>query len=83
MSASPSLPGVLVVDDDPQVRNLLGLALPLSLRFLFEVHIPISGLSAIIAIADSIVSQLRSGILSSAILRTCARVTFPILLLFG
>jgi putative ABC transport system permease protein len=33
------------------VGTLLGLAVPLSLRFLFEVHIPISGLSAIIAIA--------------------------------
>jgi DNA-binding response OmpR family regulator len=28
LSASPSLPGVLVVDDDPQVRDFLGLALP-------------------------------------------------------
>jgi putative ABC transport system permease protein len=33
------------------VGTLLGLALPLSLRFLIEVHIPISGLSAIISIA--------------------------------
>jgi putative ABC transport system permease protein len=33
------------------VGTILGLAVPLSLRFLFEVHIPISGLSAIIAIA--------------------------------
>ena len=32
------------------VGTLLGLALPLSLRVLIEVHIPISGLSAIIAI---------------------------------
>ena len=28
MSDSPARPGVLVVDDDPHVRNLLGLALP-------------------------------------------------------
>jgi putative ABC transport system permease protein len=33
------------------VGTLLGLALPLSLRVLMEVHIPISGLSAIIAIS--------------------------------
>jgi putative ABC transport system permease protein len=33
------------------VGTILGLALPLSLRFLMDVHIPISGLSAIIAIA--------------------------------
>jgi putative ABC transport system permease protein len=32
------------------VGTILGLAVPLSLRFLIEVHIPISGLSAIIAI---------------------------------
>src|SRR5262249_16766256 len=32
------------------VGTLLGLALPLSLRVLTEIHIPISGLSAIIAI---------------------------------
>src|SRR5205814_7954681 len=38
---------------------------------------------ATIAIADSIVSQLRSGILISALLRICARVTFPTLLRFG
>ena len=38
---------------------------------------------ATIAIADSMVSQFRSGILISAILRTCARVTFPILTRFG
>ncbi len=33
------------------VGTLLGLAVPLSLRYLVEVHIPVSGLSAIIAIA--------------------------------
>jgi putative ABC transport system permease protein len=33
------------------VGTVLGLAVPLSLRFLIEVHIPISGLSAIISIA--------------------------------
>ena len=33
------------------VGSVLGLAVPLSLRYLVEVHIPISGLSAIIAIA--------------------------------
>src|SRR5262249_2613481 len=38
---------------------------------------------ATIIIADSIVSQLRSGILSSAILRTCAFVTLPTLFRFG
>src|SRR5690349_23553239 len=38
---------------------------------------------AIIAIADSSESQLRSGSLSSAILRICARVTRPTLLRFG
>src|ERR1051325_10296358 len=38
---------------------------------------------ATIAIADSIVSQLRSGILISAILRTCALVSLPTLLRFG
>ena len=38
---------------------------------------------ATIIMADSIVSQLRSGILSSAILRTCALVTLPTLFRFG
>src|SRR5262249_31176750 len=38
---------------------------------------------ATIIIADSIVSQLRSGILISAILRTWARVTRPTLFRFG
>ncbi len=33
------------------VGTILGLAAPLSLRFLVEIHIPISGLSAVIAIA--------------------------------
>ena len=32
------------------VGSVLGLAVPLSLRFLTDIHIPISGLSAIIAI---------------------------------
>ncbi len=33
------------------VGTLLGLAVPISLRYLLEIHIPVSGLSAIIAIA--------------------------------
>src|SRR5579863_771630 len=54
-----------------------------------RVHQPVTSMPieraapATIASAASIVSQLRSGILSSAILRTWARVTLPTFCLFG
>src|SRR5204863_9430171 len=45
---------------------------------------PVAGATrAVIDVAGSIVSQLRYGILISAIVRLCARVTLPTLLRFG
>jgi DNA-binding response OmpR family regulator len=44
LSDSPTRPGVLVVDDDPQVRQFLGLALP---RFGFTVWLAPGGEEAV------------------------------------
>src|SRR5262245_38278163 len=44
MSDTPARPGILVVDDDPQVRNLLGLALP---RFGFTAWLAAGGEEAL------------------------------------